>query len=235
MVTSLFLVASAQAADVDFVCTPGDATGVVGLPPLTVTCDVVAPAVGTWDEVTWTFGDGAVVSGDSASFTYEDIGQYAITVRLENYEDAGAAADEPDPQAGRVAFVTVCGAPEPRFDFENMGGLEYRLVNTSIIAPRCLDSSRWLVWEGREPKGKPAFEFSTWEPRFELPREGFWTVRLENEGIGGSEVAERVLEAEYKLADKYEELDPLDCATTPLAAGWGALGLLAALVRRRAR
>jgi PKD domain len=226
------LASGAAAADVDFVCTPGEGDPLVGLPPLTITCDALLPDEGTFDEITWTFGDGSVVTGSSAAFTYVEPGQYTVSVRLENFVDGDGQALGAL-EHFRYSFVTVCGPPEPQFGFENMGGLDYRLLNNSVIAPYCLDTSKWSVFRGREAQGEPVFEFFNWEPRFELPAEGAWTVRLDHEGLGGAASAERIILAEYKLADAYAELLTPACANAPGGVGLLALSLLAAAARRR--
>lgn len=231
MWTALVLVTAASAATVDFVCTPGGQAGVVGLPPVAVTCDVVAPTIGSWDEVSWTFGDGAVIIGDSASFTYEDVGQYSVTVRLENFEDPGDP-DAADPVRVRHFFVTVCGLPVPAFDIENVGGLEYRAHNSSEIMPGCLDTTRWTVFSGSAASGEPLFDFVNWEPRFALPDEGPYVVRLEQAGLAGAATAELPLDAKFQVPDRLKELNSSACAAAPAGGAWLGLLLLAALARR---
>jgi hypothetical protein len=229
-----FLVGQAWAASVDFTC-DGDQVGglgVVGLPPMTVTCSVVAPTTGTWDAVSWTFGDGTVQYGDSASFTYDDVGQYTISVQLDGFVDA-LGNDVTDPKQVKQGFVTLCGPPEPDFTWRNKGGLRFALTNETVIAPFCLDDSSWSIYEGRSVQGEPAMTFTTWEPRFELPSDGAWTIVLDQQGLGGEAASVQTLEAKYQLTDDLKDLKSPACSTGPASSAGAAVGLLLALVRRR--
>jgi hypothetical protein len=200
-ITSL-LTGTASAADVDFVCTGSGqqgGLGIVGVPPLDIQCEVLPPPGASYSEATWTVGDGELYAGETISYRYEDFGQYTISVQLEDFE----GADESDSgELTRYGFVTVCGPPEPEFTYINKGGLDIKLVNKSaIVAPSCLESSKWSVFQGDTADGIPRFTFDTWEPRFELPAEGSWTIRLTQGGMGGLTHSDLTLEARYKLTD----------------------------------
>ncbi|MEQ1566525.1 MAG: PKD domain-containing protein [Myxococcota bacterium] len=233
MLAGLWLWGSASAADlVDFACDPEGP--LVGVAPLAVTCEVVPPASGTWDAVSWTGGDGSVVEGDVVSFSYDAPGDYTVSVRLDGYLDADGAPPPDDVEHVEYSFVTLCGPPEPEFGYRNKGGLDYELVNRSAVSTSCLATSRWKLYRGRSATGEPAFVFDTWEPRVELS-EGPWTVRLEQTGVGGEGAAEVTLLARYQLTQDYTDRSAYPCSTGPLAAGpLGAL-VVATLARRRRR
>jgi len=187
--------------------------------------------------VSWTFGDGSIKTGEDVSFTYDEVGQYAISVRLDGYVDP----DEPDavvPQEVREGAVTVCGPPEPEFTWSNKGGLRYSLKNESTIAPYCLGDSKWEVFRGRTTEGPPVMTFETWDPRFELPHEGPWLVRLTQTGLAGRSTADHLIQARYQLTDDLKGLPSYACSTSSSGTASGtasgaALGLLAALAARR--
>jgi hypothetical protein len=231
----------ASAADVDFECTgtgKEGALGIIGVPPLEVTCTVLPPEEGSYSEVSWTVGDGDLHYGDSITHVYEDFGQFTISVKLEDFVPGGEAPAAEDAEHTRYGFVTVCGPPEPGFTYVNKGGLDFKLLNLSGVAPHCLDSSEWEVFKGEKAEGKPLFRFDDWEPRFELPEEGPWTIRLSQKGIGGATFADLVLHARYQLTDDLlKGPRAADCSTGPGAGlGWSWLGaslLALALARRR--
>lgn len=237
MIAALLLVVPASAW-VDFECTGPDAAevtdlGFVGLPPLTVECSAYLPAEGEWDQVRWTFGDGGSVVGDTASFTYDEVGQYTVSVQLDGYVDP-VVADPETPRAVRPGFVTVCGPPAPEFTWSNKGGRRYALVNASEIAPFCLDTSRWEIYRGKVAEGEPAMVQDTWDTAIELPSDGPWTVRLTQNGLAGPGVVDHVIDVRYQLTDDLKSLGTYACSTTPGATVFGsALGLLFALSRRR--
>jgi hypothetical protein len=232
----LLLTGTASAADVDFVCTGSGqegGLGIVGVPPLEVQCEVVLPEGATYSEISWTVGDGELYFGESVSVRYEDFGQYTISVKLEDF--VGTDEDEfADGELARYGFVTVCGPPEPEFTYINKGGLDFKLVNKSAIAPNCLESSTWSVFQGETAEGTPEFTFDTWEPRFELPTEGDWTIRLTQGGIGGVTHADLTLKARYKLTDDLTHGPAArSCATVPASLSSLVLLLVPWLVRRR--
>ena len=188
MIPTLVLAVSASAADVDFTCTPEAGGAIVGLPPLEVNCVVVPPHEGTWEAASWTFGEGTLLTGDSVSFVYEDEGQYTVSVQLDGYEGLDTAEDEP--YHAEFGYVTVCGVPEVRFTYVNKGELDFELVNNTVVAVNCIEDLHWEVFEGKQAEGEPKFTFDTWSPRFVVPREGPWTVRLTVSGLAGTSAAD---------------------------------------------
>ena len=234
MIAAFLLTGPAWAVTFDFTCTSDAAVGglgFVGLPPVTVTCEIDPPSIGTWDQVSWTFGDGQVQYGDTASYTYDEVGQYTVSAQLDGYVDTtGVPTPALHPEQG---YVTLCGPPEPAFSFENKGGLAYEVTNTTSVAPFCLDDSQWSIFRGRAPDGDPVITFDTWDGAFELPAEGAWTIVLDQTGLAGQAESAQTLQAKYQLAQDLTDLKSSACATGPLPTS-GALALVVlALVRRR--
>lgn len=222
----------------DFTCSPDDGAGsIVGTAPLEIRCVPLLPE-GTWDRVVWTFGDEATAEGGTAAHLYEEPGQFTVSVRLEGYEapDTGAAVTS-EPSSTRFGYVTVCGPPEPAFTYAFEGGLDFRLLNQTPVAPHCDAELRWDVFEGRKISGEPWRSYEVWEPAFTLPREGIWTVVLTVGGIAGTESATLEIDAKYKLTDDLDLGPQNACDTTggPGALALGALPLALALARRRRR
>ncbi|MEQ1501632.1 MAG: PKD domain-containing protein [Myxococcota bacterium] len=243
MTTLLLVTSMGMAADdvsvVDFACSPGEVgtDGIVGLAPLEVQCVATLPAAGTWDDVTWTFGDGSVVSGESASFVYTEPGQYTVSVRLEGYDDGSGVLTAPT--VTRYGLVTVCGEPEPAFTYQNKGGLVFDLINKTTVAVHCVNDLRWDVFRGGTG-GDPAMTLDTWDPRVELPDEGEWTFRLTLGGMGGTAASELTIDAQYQLTDDFDTAGhAAACTTVPLGgpqpAGLAAFGALAVAAIGRAR
>ncbi len=233
MWSTLLLISTAQAIDVSFSCLPNEGA-IVGLPPLEVSCTLDAPD-GEWGETVWLFGDGAIASGDVASHTYQTPGQYSISVSLDDYVeyDSGIPFTS-SPGLRKDALVTVCGKPSPRFSYIDKGGRVYQMVNiTDVSTPRCIDHVRWEVFQGQQLDREPIVRLDGWEPRFELPRDGIYTIRLTTSGLGGSTIAQLVMEARYGLTEEIGDHYAVSCATG--SAPWASLPLLlvVGLLRRR--
>jgi MYXO-CTERM domain-containing protein len=230
---------AARAATVDFECLPDSgAGGIVGTAPLAVYCEVVAPAEGSWGDVTWTVGDGTVLHGDQVSYRYLEPGQYTVSVELDGYSEAGDedSEDTSDPRRTRHGFVTICGEPEPEFTFINHGELDIEAVNLTPITVSCTEHLRWELFRG-EPTGEPLRVWELWEPRFTLPEEGEYTLRLTVSGLAGTGAAELRFDGVHKLTeDLTNGPKAAACATGATGGGpWLALAALAALGLRRRR
>lgn len=225
MWSTLLLISAAHAVDVSFSCLPNEGA-IVGVPPLEVSCTLETALEGEWDETVWLFGDGAVGSGDEASHTYETPGQYSVSVSLEGYVeyDSGVPLTS-SPSLRRDALVTVCGRPSPQFTYVDKGGRVYQMVNTTDVStPRCIDHVRWEVFQGQRLDREPVVVREGWEPRFELPEDGTYTIRLTTSGLGGSTIAQLVMNAEYGLTQEISDHYAVSCATG--TAPWTALPLL---------
>ncbi len=227
------LVASASAAELTFAC--GDGDPIVGLPGLVVNCVASPPPGAVYDEVAWRFGDGATATGLTVSHTYELEGQFTVSASLEGYVP-GDTGEDFVAESEAFGLVTVCGPPEPRFEWEFKGGLDVQLLNRTPPDPRCIHAVQWDIFEGSGTSGEPVFTFNTWEPDFTFEREGTHTVVLTVGGVAGTEAWLAELDAHYGLPDKlHEGALPVACDS---AAGAGSLGLLPAALlawRRRRR
>jgi hypothetical protein len=226
---------AARAASVDFACLPDPGEGrIVGIPPLSVHCEVLPPPSGTWSAVSWTLGDGTLLFGDTIAYEYVEPGQYNVSVQLDDFDDGTEAPT--DPRRTEYGYVTVCDEPAPEFTFVNHGELDYEVVNLTPITFGCTEAQRWELFRGR-PDGDPERVWETWEPRFELGDEGEYTLRLTVDGLAGTAAAELRFDAEHKLTeDLTNGPHAMACAIgSGGSAGWLGLGLLAAVGRRRGR
>src|SRR6476619_3746376 len=96
LVNALSLGHAAWAATVDFECTSSGekgALGIVGVPPLEVTCTVLPPEECSYSEVSWTVGDGELYFGDTITHVYDETGQFTVSVQLADYA-GGDPADQ---------------------------------------------------------------------------------------------------------------------------------------------
>ncbi len=219
--------------DVPFDCGNG-ALPIVGVLGLEIHCVLVPPTDGsTWESVRWTFGDGSVAAGDAVSHVYEEAGQFTVIVELDGWTPPAGEEDGPDPWWAAHGLVNVCGEPEPDFGIVALGGLDYKMVNSSRATTWCLSALLWEVI----PAGasEPELAFDTWEPQFAFPAEGSWRIVLTLGGIGGTAAAEQNVEATYGLPQLLREQRGL-CGTAPgsLLFASAALALVAARRRRPA-
>jgi len=224
-------IAAAQ-DDLPFDCGNGGLP-IVGLPGLEIHCVFVPPTDGSsWESVRWTFGDGSVTEGDAVAHVYEEPGQFTVILQLDGWTPPAGEEDGADPWWAANGLVNVCGEPEPAFDIEALGGLDYQLLNSSTASSYCLSDLLWEVF--RDGAAEPALTFETWEPRFAFPAEGTWTIVLTLGGIGGTTAAEQTVDATFGLPQLLRDQRGV-CATAPgaLSFGWLALALAAARRRRR--
>jgi hypothetical protein len=205
-------------------CEPGVDLQLVGLPPFEVRCTAAPddPEVGE-DEVVWRFGDGEVATGFVVSHTYTEVGQFSLGVEVGGEE----------PVRG---IVTTCGVPAPVFTWEHLGGLEYRAVNETPPSPNCIDQLRWQVFRGKDRTREPVFEETIWEPRFEVPEEGDYTLVLTMGGLAGSAAAASRIEARGGLGDAERENSMAATCAGPSSGMWALpLVLFGIPARRRKR
>lgn len=232
----LLLALPAAAADFDFTCADGGP--VVGLPGLVVNCVAEVPVGGTFDDVSWRFGDGGVATGTAVSHTYEDVGQFSVVAEVTGWVPDDPA-DVETPTAEQFGLVTVCGAPEPEFEWVGGGGLDVALINHTEPQYRCISEVRWEVFEGSSQGGEALMTFDTWHPEITLPEEGLYTVVLTMGGIGGTGAASLEIDARYGLPQELTDGPlPFAACDTGLVGGsagwaWAPLALLALGRRRR--
>jgi hypothetical protein len=213
--------------DPTFTCGTSSGEQMVGLPGLEVPC-VLDPVEdgSTWETTRWSFGDGTTAEGEAVSHVYDTPGQYTVAVELDGWvppEGSPPRDDESDPYLAKYGLVTVCGPPEPAFRTVDMGGLEVQVENHTTVAVHCLSDLRWDVIPGTDAEGEPELQFTVWEPRVSLPREGTWTFVLTLGGIAGTTSASAAVEARYGLPEGLDVPggDEWGCATL----GWpGSMG-----------
>lgn len=229
-------------AGVDFVCSAPEGTsgtegalGIIGVPPIDIVCDVIIPQGASYSDISWTVGDGTFLNGEHIEYRYEEEGQFTISVYLSDYTLEGdAPADLSDAEKTRYGFVTACGQPQPQFTYTNKGGLDIQIINQSDPLLYCLDSSSWEVYEGESASGGVFFTSDVWEPRFSLPSEGLWTIRLVQEGLAGTRYSDLTFDAKSKLTDDIDKT-PNACAHAPTGGSLLALGALGLMIRSRRR
>ncbi|MEO0603539.1 MAG: PKD domain-containing protein [Myxococcota bacterium] len=238
----LLLVSSALAQTSPFfnvICTPegpfADADAI------DVECSIepaqFAGEFGTWESAKWFMGDGTVYEGDEIAHTYADEGAYSIGVQLD-----GFTIDLPFDEIPENAvdtrlgdYFTVCGLPRPEFELIDKGGLRYDVVNISAVdQARCLREIAYQVT--REGSREPLLTFDSWEPSFEVPSEGLYTVSLTMVGLGGEATADVELDAEFGLTSDYYRVFARACSTAPMGStAFGTLVILAVAAGRRRR
>lgn len=207
------------------------------------------------DSITMEFGDGevATASYDASAdpddptanlvcHTYEDKGQFTITLQVEYPADAcvtstGEAIDYQPPKERSPAEVLVCGDPEPApgfdglFTFFHYDGLDYQLVNqvdTSVYG--CVEEISWQVYKGGSASGEPLQELYAWAPRLRLPAEGQYTVVMTASGPSGRPVTATL---SFDAEDKKGEATKACSAVGAGATGFAALLALGAVAVRR--
>lgn len=223
---------SLNTAEADFVCTaPG---GLLGVPPMDVTCEVLLSDLYTYDRALWLFGDGAQGEGDRVTHTYDVAGQFGVRLDLEGLRFAiDDTGPEPvvEPVAQKYGYITACGPAEPEFTVEKRNGLRYEVINRSQFIPDCVEDVTWTVYRGEARTGEPVVDFDGWEPVLDLPEEGIYTIFLDIRGLGGDTAARLTVDAVNGVDEKLQGF-PTYCATSPAAmAGWWLP--LALLWRRR--
>jgi hypothetical protein len=177
-----------------------------------------------YTEFTWNFGDGSdliVVDNDGTpnpqDHTYTEEGQFTITLT--------AVVDDPDcgglveTQRRKVGAVLACGEPAPSFAWENKGGLEIELRNTSSLdAFGCVTDFEWIIDDETTLR--------TYEPVLVFETPGEHDVTLRASGFGGS--------AEVSQTVVARRAEPSAASCTLGGSGGGLLGLLLlGLLRRR--
>jgi len=196
--------------------------------PLTVCFDVTC----TEDpqNVEWDFGDGQTPPSLEPCHTYEDKGQFSVSMTT-----TGAASEcgEWSNTKRERAYVLVCAEPEPAegfdglFTFEHYDGLIYQMVNqTDTSVYGCVDRIEWDVFKGDQLVNS----VSAWSPKIEFPSEGTYKVVLNVGGPGGVSAASLEIDAVDKPGEGTKA-----CSTVPVGTGLLGLflGLGAVALRRR--
>ncbi len=248
-IVALLSAASAQegglpldTARADFTCVSDQSRvePLVGVPPMSVTCEVQLSELFTYDEASWYFGDGSSAEGDVVDHTYEIEGQFGISLELVGLryavEDTGPAAAV-DPELTKYGIVTACGVPFSEFFVEKRAGLTYELFNRSDFLPGCVDEVQWTVVRGTRRDDEVVFQEVAWEPVVELPDSDTYTFFLDLYGPAGGAGAKLSVDAVYGVDERLQGNRRWGCDASGGAGGafLGSLGLLALLRRRSLR
>lgn len=219
-----FAMLAATAHSQDFICN-GEVRA-IGVAPIEVTCEAVLDEKA--HQVEWLNGLGDSFEGEQFTSEYAQPGFYSVSMYLEGYGEDGESL-----QIRRDGAVIVCGVPDPRFEIVDKGGRTYQARNTMVADPLCIDTIVWEIRAGDTDRGEVLQTFESWEPRFTLEEDGFYTVTLTATGRAGVATSSELLDAEYGLTEEYYEHYASGCSSTgPTSAAWWLLGLVA-LVRRR--
>lgn len=202
----------------DFTCVPNVGAEVLGAVPLEVTCTLEsAQGLGS-DEAQWRFGDGATAVGPVVAHTYTEPGNYAVGVSFGDDPDtcALAAVDRT-----KIGYVNVCARPDVAFELYHNGGLSYTMLNrTDVSVYGCIYDIEWTLYEGGSANGKPLEgPLKAWEPSFELPEEGRYTIKAEASGIAGKGAAVMSFQAKRGVGDG---LQKVTCASSCSSSGGSA-------------
>ncbi len=172
----------------------GDPTTVVDVVPFDVTCRVVDGDGYTVSNVSWTWGDGGESTGVESTHTYDSTGTYNIRACMEG-EFGECGGWERCVQLSD--FVNACDVPAPSFSLEPTLGFEYQLLNnTPIDVYQCVNNIGWEIYEGSEASGEPLVSIAAWEPTYEFPEAGTYTIVLNVGGPAGTEASSLTVDIE---------------------------------------
>lgn len=183
----------------------------------------------------WTFGDGGTGEGINAAHTYTEAGNYTIRVEVEG-ESEGCGEDGWASEFRKVGFVRACDVPDVSFGVEHVDLRQYRMINeTDVSVYGCIQDILWSVYKGDKVTGQPIAEMTVkaWEPIFDFPEDGTYTVVANVGGIAGTGAASLTFDVNRHRGSGR------GCDTTG-AVGAGFAGLLVVGlglvgIRRRAR
>ncbi|MCB9795510.1 MAG: matrixin family metalloprotease [Alphaproteobacteria bacterium] len=184
--------------------------------------------LGQISEVNWRFGDGTTDTALEPCHTYEEQGQFTVTVDFIGEDDACGVWDY---RASELAYVLVCDDPQPAFEVVPYDGLTYQVINNTVVDTYgCVDGIRYDVYAGSHPdgavSGEPLQSIGAWSPLIQFAEEGTYTILLTAQGPAGTQATPLVVEV----------TEARSCSTGGGAGGMGAAGLLlalGALLRRR--
>ena len=225
----------ALVGQVDFTCVPNlDGADVLGAVPLEVTCTLDdAKGLGA-EGASWRMGDGTVLTGPVVTHTYTEPGNYSVGVAFEGDPETCALATA---ERTKVGYVTVCARPDVAFELYHDGGLSYTMLNkTDVAVYGCIYDMQWSLYRGGSARGK-ALEgaLKAWEPTFELPEEGRYTIKAEATGIAGQGAAVMTFQANRGVGDGLQKITCASAcsATGGAASGWPLLMVAGLRARRR--
>ena len=201
-----------------------------GVVPLDLNCVVESEGfLNEVTEATWSFGDGNADEGMNVTNTYTEPGNYTIEVAVHGERDE-CGVDGWNSTFRKVGFVTVCDVPEPVFTSDHYDGLQYQMTNrTDVSVFGCISDIQWEVYKGSKASGTPIDVKKAWEPLFEFPEEGQYTVIVNIGGIGGTGASSITIDAKDRRGQR-RGCDSVGSAgvfgsASFLVVGFGLLGL----------
>lgn len=230
------------AADPTFRCsnevTPGDASTVaLGQVPFDLRCVVDFYLASSVTRSRWFWGDGTTdeyTSGPEllrAEHTYSEAGSFNVKLCVD-YERPSGVGDATEPASScvlRRGYALACATPTPEFAVRAVDTNTLAFDNlTSLETDRCIYNIAWQVFEGETATGTPIDTIESWQPVYEFPNSGTYTVVLNIGGIGGTGASSITLD--IGKVTRGVACGTLDASGVGLLA---AAGLLA--VRRRKR
>lgn len=180
---------------------------------------------------TWTWGDGATSEGINASHEYTEPGNYTVRVEVDGQSE-GCGEDGWSSDFRKVGFVRACDVPEVAFGVEHVDGLQYQMLNqTDVSVYGCIQDIEWNVYKGGKVSGNPVEGMSVkaWEPIFEFPEEGEYTVIANIGGPAGTGAAKLT----FDVKNRRGEGRGCDTVGATGVGGFALLGLGLLGIRRR--
>jgi len=198
--------------------------------PFDLNCTVVSTDLDDVTDVTWVWGDGSQSNELAPTHTYTEPGNYTIQVAVSGQSE-GCGEDGWTYNYRRVGYVTACDAVQGEFTYEHVDGLQYQMLNDSDVSVYgCISEIEWNVYSGESASGKPIIEgIRAWEPVFEFPENGTYTVVMNLGGPGGTTAASLTIDAKSANARGG------GCTTATGVGASGALALMGLVGLRRRR
>ncbi len=202
----------------------------IGVVPMNLKCIVESETLSEVDSADWSFGDGGTASDLAPVHEYTVPGNYTIQMTVHGNREA-CGVDGWEYEYRKVGYVRACGYPIPAFQAEHVEGLEYRMLNdTDVSVYGCMQDIQWTVHEGAGTSGPIVVDaVKAWEPLFELPAAGTYTIVLNVGGYAGTSAASLVIEATTRGGTK----STCDNGSAGGSAWLGMIMGLALLHRRR--
>jgi hypothetical protein len=193
------------AADPSFRCSneleAGDAdTIALGVVPLTLKCVVDFYLADKVTKTEWRWGDGSASDVLEAptdplkvEHTYDTIGTYNVEmcVSYDRPTGEGDATESARACVRRRGYALACDKPTPEFSYHPVDSRVLAFDNyTDLKTERCIYEIAWEIFEGESATGTPIDTVESWQPVYEFPDNGTYTVVLNIGGIGGTAASE---------------------------------------------
>ena len=157
-------VAAAPAVEAAFTVNPPG-----GVAPLTVQLEAVqAPNLVAYD---WAFSDGGTATGPSASYTFQNPGDYTVALTVTGADGRTARADQ------AISVTAPIPAPEAAFTVNPPGGVAPLTVQLEAVQAPNLVAYDWAFSDGGTATG-PSASYTFQNP-------GDYTVALTVTGVDG--------------------------------------------------